>query len=201
MSRTAIPRPRAKLIEHLQDLGLHRDVERRGRLVGDQDLGLGGQCDRDHDPLAHAAAQLVRDRRLQPRDRIGDAHLLQQAQRPLARLRCGNLKVGPDALGDLVADGEDRVEAGHRVLEDHADPAAADSPQRFALSASTSVVAQADPAARFDPAGRRHQLKQRQAGEALAAPGLANQRQGLPALEREADPVHRVHTGCRHRRE
>ena len=35
-------------------------VERRGRLVGDQQVRLAGQRDRDHDPLPHAARQLVR---------------------------------------------------------------------------------------------------------------------------------------------
>ena len=36
------------------------------------------------------------------------------------------LLVERDRLGDLVADGEDRVERGHRLLEDHRDRVAAD---------------------------------------------------------------------------
>ena len=31
----------------------------------------------------------------------------------------------PDGLADLAADGEDRIERGHRLLEDHRDPRAA----------------------------------------------------------------------------
>ena len=50
-----------ELGEQAQDLGLHRDVERRGRLVGDQQLGIAHQRHGDHDPLAQAARELVRE--------------------------------------------------------------------------------------------------------------------------------------------
>ena len=73
-------------VEHLQDLRLHRDVERGGRLVGDQNLGLGRQRDRDHHPLAHAAAELV-GVGVEPRRGVGDAHLLEQLKRALAAPR------------------------------------------------------------------------------------------------------------------
>ena len=46
--------------QQLEDLGLHGDVERRGRLVGDQEIGPERECHRDHDSLAHPARQLVR---------------------------------------------------------------------------------------------------------------------------------------------
>ena len=46
--------------EQVEDLRLHRDVERGGRLVGDQQLGLAGERDGDRHPLAHAAGKLVR---------------------------------------------------------------------------------------------------------------------------------------------
>ena len=38
-----------------QDLRLDRDVERRGRLVGDQQLRAAGERHGDHHALAHAA--------------------------------------------------------------------------------------------------------------------------------------------------
>ena len=47
--------------QQVEDLRLHRDVERRGRLVGDQQLGLAGERDGDRHALAHAAGELVRD--------------------------------------------------------------------------------------------------------------------------------------------
>ena len=56
----AMPSSRLQPAEQLQDLRLHRDVERGRRLVGDQQVGLAQQRHRDHHPLAHAAGELVR---------------------------------------------------------------------------------------------------------------------------------------------
>ena len=47
--------PAANLREQRQDLRLHGDVERRGRLIRDQQIGLVGERHRDHDALALAA--------------------------------------------------------------------------------------------------------------------------------------------------
>ena len=47
-------------LEQRDDLRLHRDVERGRRLVGDDELGLGAERERDDDALAHAAGELVR---------------------------------------------------------------------------------------------------------------------------------------------
>ena len=46
--------------EELQDLGLDGHVERRRRLVGDQQRRFQREAHRDHRPLAHAARELVR---------------------------------------------------------------------------------------------------------------------------------------------
>ena len=37
--------------QQVEDLGLRRHVQRRRRLVGDQEPGIGGQRHRDHRPL------------------------------------------------------------------------------------------------------------------------------------------------------
>ena len=50
----------AQLAQQMDDLRLHRHVERGGRLVGDQQAGIGEQRGGDGHPLAHAARQLVR---------------------------------------------------------------------------------------------------------------------------------------------
>ena len=55
--------------EQPEDLRLDGDVERRGRLVGDEHLRVHRQGGGDHHPLAHAAGELMRivagsDRRL-----------------------------------------------------------------------------------------------------------------------------------------
>jgi hypothetical protein len=43
-----------------QHLRLHGDIERRCRFVGDDQLGVAGNRDRDHHPLSQPAGQLVR---------------------------------------------------------------------------------------------------------------------------------------------
>ena len=47
------------LVDELEDLRLHRHVERCGGLIGDQHGGVVHQRHRDHGPLAHAARELV----------------------------------------------------------------------------------------------------------------------------------------------
>ena len=60
MRMTAVFRSRRSRADKLQYLRLYRHVERGGWLVGDQQLGVGGDGDGDHDALAHATAELVR---------------------------------------------------------------------------------------------------------------------------------------------
>ncbi len=69
--------------QQLEDLVLDRDVERRGRLVGQQQLRPAGQGDGDHRALAHAAGELVRVVG-QPPPRVRDADQVQQLGRPAA---------------------------------------------------------------------------------------------------------------------
>ena len=47
--------PRPDLGQQGQDLRLHGDIERGGRLVRNQQIGLVGERHRDHDPLTLAA--------------------------------------------------------------------------------------------------------------------------------------------------
>ena len=51
-----------QLLQQLQDLRLHSDVERGGRLVGDEEIGAAGERHRDHHALALPARELVRIR-------------------------------------------------------------------------------------------------------------------------------------------
>ena len=76
--------PARQLLHQFEDLRLDGDVERGGRLVGDDQLGVAGQRDGDHDALAHAAGKLVRIL-LQPPRRIGDADQIQQFDGALVR--------------------------------------------------------------------------------------------------------------------
>jgi hypothetical protein len=60
-----------ELHDQVENLRLDGDVERGGRLVGDQQRGLVGEPHGEHDALAHAAGKLVRigiDRALRRRN-------------------------------------------------------------------------------------------------------------------------------------
>ncbi len=116
--------PAGQLLHQLEDLRLDRHVERRRRLVGDDQLGVAGQCDRDHDALAHAARELMRIL-FQAALGVGDADQAQQLDRAALRSRDIAAAMLLDRLGDLPPDGQDRVQRGHRLLEHHADLAAA----------------------------------------------------------------------------
>ena len=104
--RHALLRP--NLGDELEDLGLDRNVERRGGFVGDENVGLPRQGHGDHDPLVHAAGELVRVF-VEPPAGIADAHAVQKA--PHLRPRRGPLEtaVKPQRLAELAADGVDRV--------------------------------------------------------------------------------------------
>ena len=81
-----IERPRlvADVHQQPQDLRLDGHVERRGRLVGDQDLRIAGQRRCDHRALAHATGELVRIAVVLAR-RVGEADLRQHLDRRRAR--------------------------------------------------------------------------------------------------------------------
>jgi hypothetical protein len=49
----------------------------------------------------------------------GDADLAEHVERDLAARSSSLVLVQQDGLDDLVADGVDRVERGHRLLKDH----------------------------------------------------------------------------------
>ena len=111
--------------QQAEDLGLHRDVEGGRGLVGDQQLRLTGQRQRDADPLCHTAGQLVRVALQHPLG-VDDADLAEQLGGDPLGLAAADLAEPADRLGELGGDGEHRVERDHRLLGDHRDLPAAD---------------------------------------------------------------------------
>ena len=75
----------AQVVDEVEDLGLDGHVERRGGLVGDQQLGLAGQGHGDHHPLAQAARQLV-GVLVQPLGRAGHVDQVQHLEGPVPGL-------------------------------------------------------------------------------------------------------------------
>ena len=72
---------RLQVLEQLQDLRLNGDVERGGRLVGDEKVGTVGERHGDHHALALAARELMRIG-AEPLGRIDDADLGQKLDDP-----------------------------------------------------------------------------------------------------------------------
>jgi hypothetical protein len=79
-----------QLFHQVEDLRLDGHVQRRGRLVGDQDVGPADQRDGDHDALAHAAGQLERILGQAP-VRIGNADIDTSICARLPAPRAGDL--------------------------------------------------------------------------------------------------------------
>ena len=85
--------PLLQVAQQVEDLGLDGDVERRGRLVGDQQRRLAGQRHGDHHALAHAAGHVVR-KVVDALRGGGDPHQIEHLDRALSRRvaatsRCG----------------------------------------------------------------------------------------------------------------
>src|SRR5699024_4444656 len=83
---------RLQIPHELEDLGLHRDVEGRGRLVGDEQLRLAGQGLRDHDALTLTARELVRER-MEPVLGVGDLDEAHELESPLLRFAGSDVEV------------------------------------------------------------------------------------------------------------
>jgi hypothetical protein len=163
----------------------------RGGLVGQQQLWLTRQRQRDHGALSHAAAHLVRVG-LQAPLGAGDAHALEKLQRTTARLGGGHRLVTADALDDLLADRVHRIERQQRLLEDHRGDLAAKVSKRARAQGQHVEAADLDLA--LDPGTPcRMQAQHRAQGDALAGARLADQRHRVAARHREIDAVDRTH--------
>src|SRR5437764_1329453 len=82
--------------------------------VGDQDLRVARERDRDHHALAHAARELVRILVEAPRGR-GDTHEVEQLDRAPARVAAAETEMAAEHLAELVADAERWIQRRHRL--------------------------------------------------------------------------------------
>src|SRR6266480_3894906 len=162
---------RDALHEH-DDLRLHRHVERRGRLVGDQQDRLRGERERDDHALAHAAGELVRIV-VETRLRSRDADFGEQRQCPLSQVLSRKPEMRADRLLELRADRVERIERAERVLEHDADAPAADGAQGRVRQPVDAPPFEPD-FARGEASRRLEQPHDGEAGERLAGARLAD---------------------------
>ena len=195
-----MPSSACRSVDQLQDLRLDGDVERGGRLVGDQQRRPADQRHRDHRALAQAAGKL---------ERIGvAARASDRGSRPAAASRrCSSRASGAVARRDgacsaspiwspIVCSGDSEVIGSWKMIEMRP-PRIAAHPAAVRVKLGdvdglgrSSRVGEQDLAA-GDPAGARQDAHDRLADHRLARSGFADQRHGAARPDPERDTAHR----------
>src|SRR5262245_49124368 len=169
--------------EQVDNLRLHRHVERTHRLVADHELWSDDECPGDTRTLQLSTAQLVRISRpeLAVEPDLGECRFD-------ACVASGFIESGrqrEQRLGNAFGDGHARIEAGVRILE-HELQAAAESAK---LAARQRVDAPALP--EDLPGLEWDEAQDGPAKRGLAATRLANEPEDLAFIQSQADPVDR----------
>ncbi len=168
-----------QIAHEVQDLRLDRDVQRRRRLVRDQQLGLTGQGHRDHDSLRHATGEFV-GVRLHAFLGIGNANPCEYLDGRLLPGGLFHVAMDLEHLGYLRAHAKHGVERRLRLLEDHRDLISPDS-LKVLLGHLEQVLAVEGHRTGLDPAGLRHQSHDRKRGDAFATTRLPDDGEHLAA--------------------
>ena len=173
-----------QIAEQIQDLRPDRHIERRHRLVKHDEARRQCQGPGDRDALALPAREFVRE---QIRRAIRQPDHVEQPQHPRAHFAARQFLVGDERFGDDGADPHARVQRGIRVLKHRLD--------RFAVMPPPGGIefVQIAPLEAHDAAGRLLQPQDELRRRCFAATGLADDAEGLAALDRKRDAVDRAH--------
>ena len=125
------------------------------------------------------------------RDADGAQHLLCL----LKGLLLGDMLVEFDAFADLIADSHDRVQRGHRVLENHGHFVAAHFLQLFRLHCQDVLPVQPDLAAFDFPRRVWYQVENRARRSRFTRAGLSDEAQRAASADAEADAVDGMYVG------
>src|SRR4051812_15448578 len=177
-----------QLADQIKNLRLDGDIERRRRLIGHQEARIAAQRHRDHHPLPHSAGHLVRVV-AHPPLRLRDLHQPEHLDRPVARFTGAHALMQTHGFANLFADGEYRIERGHRLLEDHGYLVAADPTHLFVARCGEVVPPVDDLAADNPPNAAGEEPHDRERRDALAAAGFANQPHRRPVLYVEGHTI------------
>ena len=194
-----------QIAHQFQDLGLKRHVERRRRLVGDEERRPADERHGDHRPLAKPAGQFERIHLQRP---FG----LGKADEPQGLLDLP-VDLGPAAplmdaqgLTELVADRMKRREGGHRLLEHHSDRPAAHGAEfrrgagkaRKVEGAEIGVVEEDAPGG--DDGALGQEAENRLGGDGLARTRFADEGDRAPTFDSHRQAVDGL-DGAGHRAE
>ena len=189
---SAVPDSRHSFCISNKDLSLDRDVQRGGGLVGDDQIGLVQQRDRDGDALPHAAGELVRIRASAARPAKGCRP--SPAHRGSARARRSRDISSCAVMASIIC--VSMRSTGFSVIIGSWKIIATRLPRklRALLVAGTGeVLAIQQNAAADHAAGRIDQAHDRIAGHRFAGTRFADQAQDLSALNGERHIVDRLH--------
>ena len=179
------------ILDEIEDLSLHRDVESSGGLIGEENRRAAGQGHGDHHALAHAARQFVRVL-LETLLGFGDADVLEKLENDFLSVLAGGTEVDAQRFGQLLADLHDRIQRGHRILEDHRHLGA---PDLLAIlqAHGGELGSLEEHRALADHVATGEQTHDRTRKDRLAAARLAHDAQPLAVLKRERHTVDGTH--------
>src|SRR5665213_609632 len=177
----------AQRVNDVQDLGLDGDVERRGRLVGDEEFGLTDETHGDYDALAKSPGKF-KGVLVEPFGRSGHLDHIEDFKGPRARLFVGGAVVDAQALADLTTDLHGRVERAHRVLRNQGDRAAS-LVLHLLLAQGREVDAFEFDRARRDASVTGQEAHNRQSRGGLAAARLTDQTDAFAGIDVDGEVV------------
>ena len=168
-----------EVLQQVEDLRLDRHVERRDRLVADDEVGLEDERPGDPDALALAAGELVRiaPRVVRLRGRPGPSSRATFARRSAALPSSWMRRPSPMLSPIGVRGSSDRV----RVLEDDLHPPPVRLERRALRAGVMSVPSKLDRAG-----GRLDEPQEQPADGRLAAARLADEAERLAAPDRRS---------------
>ena len=179
-----------QLVDQLHDPRLGDDVERRGRLVGDNQVGLAGEGHGDQRALALAAGKLVR----KAAEQVGRARQMdriERGERAVPPRRLAVLAEPPEMFVELGAERQDRVERGHRVLGHEGDGVAEQAGALARRHGQQVAVEEGHAAAARCETFRQHAGDQA-ADHRLAGAGFADHADQLAPPNRQRDIAQHV---------
>ena len=170
---------RPKFADHVEDRALDRHIERRGDLIGDQQLRFGGERTGDRHPLQLSAGQLPRQRR---DDRRVERDEVEEPVDLVSTLGAAEPAANGERLRQRLLDRHARIERGVRILEHHLHEP---PPLPGCPSGSTDVRT----VERDRPVGEWGEADDRLGQRRLAGTGLADEPEHTAGGDVEVDSV------------
>ena len=177
----------ADVFKQHDDLRLDRHVQRRGGLVGHDQLGLSRQRQRNHHTLAHAARELVRVV-LKPLGCGGNAGVLQQGNCTFAGLLAAHRQMRQNSFSDLRTDRIQRVKRRQRVLKNRTNAPPADMAHGIKTQVVNALALQQNLAPGNAPR-RLQQANDGSTGERFARTRFTHHAQNFARRDVERDVV------------